>query len=746
MSMKFFKQFGFLLLSIVSLLFVQVSFAQTTNPGIFFQAVAKDNYSNPAKDRKIYVQSSILQATATGSAVLTEIHETTSDAAGVFSISIGQGTRTGGSATSLSAVPWAQGPFFLSLKIAITPTAPIANWDFSKDFIDLGTTPFGTVPYALYAGNSGAIDSKVNVADSNAIFVTPTQLNKRILGQPTVNFDTTNLSSRINLKANSNDLAALTNIVTSNTNSISSNTVSITANSNNLNILNSNVAANTASITSNTADIASNTNAISILNTSITSNTNRISSNTVSITANMNNLNILNTNVAAHTASITSNTADIVNNSNAISVLNTKVASNTNSITSNTASISSNTNDLNILSTNVAANTASITSNTANISNNTNAISLLNTNVASNTNSITSNTSMILANENAIALKAPLSSPIFNGTVKMTGQSTGYVGFVASSNAGSTTYTLPSSDGVSGQLLSTNGAGQLSWINTSAAAGNPWLIDGNTNGAVKTLGTNDAYALAFETNNSEKMRIQSDGTVGINTSSTNSSAILDVASTNKGFLPPRVALTSIYSYSNAINSPATGLLVYNTATSGTFPGDVTPGYYYFNGTKWVRLLSDPDYGFFSVSASGNSYTKVYLQTQDNAMINGISSTYSDMTINLNGGKIYEVQASLYAYNFDDANDMHYYQFQYYNTSNPTPSNIGSTLYWGAANGNGASAARIPNYLTQSATFMIKTTEATKLILTRTGGYRYISPYTPSTYPAFYGYVVVKEIR
>jgi len=218
--MKFLKQFGFVLLSIVSVLFVQVSFAQTTNPGIFFQAVAKDNYSNPAKDRKIYVQSSILQATATGTAVLTEIHETTTDAAGVFSISIGQGTRTGGSATSLSAVPWAQGPFFLNLKIAITPTAPIANWDFSKDFIDLGTTPFGTVPYALYAGSVAGLDAKlnasdttkmlssfarvanlnslvtnkVNVADSTTVYVTPAQLKAKT-------FDSSSIYNNIALKA-----------------------------------------------------------------------------------------------------------------------------------------------------------------------------------------------------------------------------------------------------------------------------------------------------------------------------------------------------------------------------------------------------------------------------------------------------------------------------------------------------------------------------------------------------------------
>lgn len=65
------------------------------------------------------------------------------------------------------------------------------------------------------------------------------------------------------------------------------------------------------------------------------------------------------------------------------------------------------------------------------------------------------------------------------------------------------------------------------------------------------------------------------------------SAMLEVQSTNKGLLIPRVSLTSTSSAS-PVTSPATSLLVYNTATIN----DVTPGYYYWNGSKWVRLLDD----------------------------------------------------------------------------------------------------------------------------------------------------------
>lgn len=82
------------------------------------------------------------------------------------------------------------------------------------------------------------------------------------------------------------------------------------------------------------------------------------------------------------------------------------------------------------------------------------------------------------------------------------------------------------------------------------------------------------------------------GNVGIGTSSPSSSAILDLSSSTKGFLPPRVALSSITSAS-PITAPQTGLLVYNTATAGVYPNNVSPGYYYYNGSKWVNFITNP---------------------------------------------------------------------------------------------------------------------------------------------------------
>ena len=94
------------ILLIVSFFILTPSHSQNANPGIFFQAIARDNYSNPAKDRTIYVESSIIQSSATGTKVLTELHKTTTDGSGVFSISVGNGTRLSGSASKLSDIEW----------------------------------------------------------------------------------------------------------------------------------------------------------------------------------------------------------------------------------------------------------------------------------------------------------------------------------------------------------------------------------------------------------------------------------------------------------------------------------------------------------------------------------------------------------------------------------------------------------------------------------------------------------------
>lgn len=63
----------------------------------------------------------------------------------------------------------------------------------------------------------------------------------------------------------------------------------------------------------------------------------------------------------------------------------------------------------------------------------------------------------------------------------------------------------------------------------------------------------------------------------------NKNAILELETTNKGFLLPRIALTA-----TTIAAPLTafveGMAVYNTNAIN----DVSPGIYYSDGTKWIK--------------------------------------------------------------------------------------------------------------------------------------------------------------
>ena len=87
--------------------------------------------------------------------------------------------------------------------------------------------------------------------------------------------------------------------------------------------------------------------------------------------------------------------------------------------------------------------------------------------------------------------------------------------------------------------------------------------------------------------------IQLSAQVGIGTSTPHASAKLEVSSTTQGFLPPRVSLTATNAAS-PVTSPETGLLVYNIAPNGSGVTAVTPGFYYWGGSAWVRLIVPTD--------------------------------------------------------------------------------------------------------------------------------------------------------
>ena len=87
--------------------------------------------------------------------------------------------------------------------------------------------------------------------------------------------------------------------------------------------------------------------------------------------------------------------------------------------------------------------------------------------------------------------------------------------------------------------------------------------------------------------------------VGIGTLSPNASAALEVNSTTKGFLLPTMTQTQ----RNAISTPATGLLIYQS--------DNTPGFYYYNGSAWTAIAGAAAGGGGAAGYSSTANTLIY---------------------------------------------------------------------------------------------------------------------------------------
>ncbi|WP_264558501.1 hypothetical protein [Flavobacterium sp. N2270] len=110
--------------------------------------------------------------------------------------------------------------------------------------------------------------------------------------------------------------------------------------------------------------------------------------------------------------------------------------------------------------------------------------------------------------------------------------------------------------------------------------------------------------------------------VGIGTTNILNGVELQIESSSRGLLIPRVALTSTIIQAPVGPAPiATGVLVYNTNINGVGATAVSPGFYYWSGTEWVALKSNTGTpSLQNWSLLGNAGTTPgtnYLGTSDN---------------------------------------------------------------------------------------------------------------------------------
>lgn len=120
--------------------------------GIFAQAPQKMSYQSVVRNSAgtlitnapVGVKISILQGTATGTAVFAETHAVSSNANGLVTLEIGSGTAV---TATFGSINWASGPYFI--KTEIDPSG-------GTTYTISGTNQLMSVPYALYAANSPA--------------------------------------------------------------------------------------------------------------------------------------------------------------------------------------------------------------------------------------------------------------------------------------------------------------------------------------------------------------------------------------------------------------------------------------------------------------------------------------------------------------------------------------------------------------------------------------------------------------
>jgi hypothetical protein len=118
-------------------------FAQVPNK-MSYQAVIRNTSNTLVTSSTVGMRISILQTSPSGTAIFVETQTSTTNTNGLVSIEIGGGTVVSG---NFATIDWANGPYFLK-----TETDPSGGSSYSIT----GTSQLLSVPYALYAANSGS--------------------------------------------------------------------------------------------------------------------------------------------------------------------------------------------------------------------------------------------------------------------------------------------------------------------------------------------------------------------------------------------------------------------------------------------------------------------------------------------------------------------------------------------------------------------------------------------------------------
>jgi hypothetical protein len=126
---------GLLMLFITANLFAQAP--QKFN----YQAVCRDNHGNVMANHAVTFQMTIHDLLPAGNTLYQETHNVTTNNYGLVNIQVGGGTVVSG---NFSAIPWKTGEKYMAVAI-----------DTGSGFVPVGTPQLLSVPYAIYANQSG---------------------------------------------------------------------------------------------------------------------------------------------------------------------------------------------------------------------------------------------------------------------------------------------------------------------------------------------------------------------------------------------------------------------------------------------------------------------------------------------------------------------------------------------------------------------------------------------------------------